>query len=89
VLVKDLRRDPRAAIRIDLEDRGTRHNMQFRGRRIASLSDDHQDRTRQITRKYVRGPSAAADVERRAAITRVHIELPPERLISHRCAAAP
>lgn len=82
VHVQDLRRDPRAAICIDIEDRRTRHNMQLRGRGIASVSHDHRDWTRRITRKYVRGRKGAADAERRAAMTRVHIELRPERLTS-------
>lgn len=81
VHVADLRRDPRAAICVDIEDRGSRQNRQIRGRGIAQLLTQHEEWTRRITLKYVHGPEAAADVERRSSMDRVLIRLRPERLI--------
>lgn len=81
VHVKDLRRDPRAAICIDVEDRHTRQNGQLRARGMAELHSAHEGWTRRITLKYVGGPSAIAEADRRAAMERVHIQLRPERLV--------
>lgn len=82
VHVDDIRRDPRAAICIDLEDRETRRNAQIRGRGLAELFPDHQAWTRRITLKYVPGPDALREAQRRASMGRVHIRLRAERLIS-------
>lgn len=79
--VLDIRRDPRAAICIDIEDRRSRRNSQIRGRGIAELLPEHAEWTRRITRKYVLGPDAAREAERRAAMDRVLIRLRPERLV--------
>lgn len=80
--VADIRRTPRAAICIDLEDRETRRNVQTRGRGIAELLPDHAEWTRRTTRKYVSGPDAESEADRRAAMLRVHIRLRPERLLA-------
>lgn len=81
VHVSDIRRDPRAAICIDVEDPETRRNCQIRGRGIAELLPEHEEWTRRITLKYVLGPDAAREAERRAAMDRVLIRLCPERLV--------
>lgn len=81
VHMRDLARDPRAAICVDLEDRRTRQNVQLRARGRAELSSAHEEWTRRITLRYVDGPSAVAEADRRAAMERVHIRLRPERLV--------
>lgn len=79
--VLDLQRDQRAAICIDVEDRQTRGNCQIRGRGFAELLPDHEEWTRRITLKYVHGPEAAREAQRRASMDRLLIRLRPERLV--------
>lgn len=81
VHVSEIRRDPRAAICIDVEDRQSRRNCQIRARGIAELLPRHEEWTGRITLKYVLGDDAAREAERRAAMPRVLIRLRPERLV--------
>ena len=85
--VKNLERDARAAICVDIEERetveGIRSNRQVKGHGLAQVRPDESgDWTRRITRKYVRGRDGEAAAERRAAMPRVVIELRPERLLT-------
>jgi hypothetical protein len=83
--VDDLRRDPRASIRIDVEEHvavsGVRANRQVGGRGIAELRPDVGGGwTRRITLKYVSGPEGAARATLRASQERIAIVLRPVRL---------
>jgi hypothetical protein len=81
-----LRVNPRAGVTIDVEDPerhdGQRPNRQVRGIGKAEvLGDDSAEWTRRITEKYLRGPAAASQIERRAQDERMVIRLKPERLL--------
>ncbi len=83
--VEDLRRDPRASIRVDIEDNaavdGVRANRQIGGSGIAELRPDADGAwTRRITLKYVTGADAETRAAMRAAQQRIVILLAPERL---------
>ena len=83
--VRDLRKDPRASIRVDVEDAtardGVRANAQLGGRGIAELRQDlGGEWTRRITLRYVRGPQGEARAALRAAQERVVIILRPDRI---------
>ncbi len=85
--VRRLERDPRAGICIDLEapERadGERPNRQVRAvGNVALFADADGTWTRRVTRKYVRGPAAAAREDRRAADPRVVIRLAPVKLVA-------
>lgn len=83
--LEDLRRDPRASIRVDVEDAvavgGVRANCQVGGRGIAELRPDVGGTwTRRITLKYVTGSDGEARAAMRSAQERIVIVLKPERL---------
>ncbi len=85
--VRDLRRDPRAAICVDVEERqavdGVRANAQVRGRGRTVLAPDEAGYwTRRISKHYVPAPDGDALAERRAAMSRPVIMLRLERLIA-------
>ena len=86
--VRNLRLNPKASLCIDTEqvlDDGTRPNQQVKGAGQAELfPDDGGNITREITRKYVRGPIAAAELERRGKMIRTVIRLRPRRLVGLR-----
>ena len=79
--VRNLRRDPRASLCIDTEQvrgDGQRPNQQVKGAGQAELFPDDGG---EITRKYVRGALAPAEIERRGRMIRTAIRLRPERLV--------
>ena len=83
--LRDLERDPRASVRIDVEEPiavgGVRRNQQVGGRGFAELRPDREGEwTRRITLKYVTGPEGAARATLRAAQPRVLIVFRPEKL---------
>jgi len=83
--VEDIRRDPRASIRIDVEERtavgGVRANRQLGGRGVAEVRADVGGAwTRRITLKYVVGSDGETRAAMRAAQERMLIVLRPERL---------
>jgi len=83
--LEDLRRDPRASIRVDSEEpasvRGVRANRQAGGRGLAELRADVGGAwTRRITLKYVSGEEGDERARLRAAQDRIVIVLRPERL---------
>lgn len=85
--VRNLERDDRAAICVDVEDRrsagGVRRNRQVKARGLARVRVDEKGAwTRRITLKYVRGEDGEAVARRRAAMPRVAIELRSERLLA-------
>ena len=83
--VRNLRLDPKASVCIDVEqvlDDGQRPNQQVKGAGRAELfPDDGGEITREITRKYARGPLAPAEIERRGKMIRIAIRLRPSRLV--------
>jgi nitroimidazol reductase NimA-like FMN-containing flavoprotein (pyridoxamine 5'-phosphate oxidase superfamily) len=83
--VRNLRLNPKATVCIDVErvhSDGRRPNQQVKGAGQAEIfSDADGDITREITRKYVRGPLAPAEIERRGRMVRVAIRLRPMRLV--------
>lgn len=83
--LRDLARDPRASIVIDIEERvsvGIRHNRQVRARGEAELFPDPDGYwTRRITLKYVRGSEGKSTAEARASDSRVVIKLIAGELI--------
>jgi nitroimidazol reductase NimA-like FMN-containing flavoprotein (pyridoxamine 5'-phosphate oxidase superfamily) len=83
--VMDLRRDPRASIRIDHESPtatdGVRENAQVGARGEAELRRDGAGEwTYRITLKYVRGDDGLTRAEMRAAQDRVLIVLRPKHI---------
>ena len=68
--VRNLRLNPKASVCIDIEqllDDSHRPNQQVKGAGEAEVFPDKGGTTtREITRKYVRGALAAAEIERRA-----------------------
>jgi nitroimidazol reductase NimA-like FMN-containing flavoprotein (pyridoxamine 5'-phosphate oxidase superfamily) len=83
--VRNLHLNPKATVCIDVEQvlsDGERPNQQVKGAGRAEIfPDERGDITREITRKYVRGPLARAEIERRGNMIRVAIRLRPERLV--------
>ena len=83
--VRNLHLNPKAAVCIDVEKTlsdGRRPNQQVKGAGQAEIfPDEGGEITREITRKYIRGPLAPAEVERRGNMVRVAIRLRPERLV--------
>jgi len=81
--LRNLERDPRAAICVDTEEpSGRRANRRIRARGRAELLPDDGDWTRRITRKYVQGAEGEAAADRRAAMKRVVIRVRPESLLA-------
>lgn len=85
--VRRLRHDARAGFVVDLEagelSDGQRPNRQVRIVGDTALSDDtHGDWTRVITHRYLRGPGAKTQTEKRSAQQRVVIELLPTTIIA-------
>ncbi len=85
--LRNLRRDPRAAISVDTEADvavgGVRANRRVRAQGRAVLGPDVGGQwTRRITLKYVPGPDGETAATRRAAMPRVVISLRPERLVA-------
>jgi hypothetical protein len=86
--IANLRRDPRAAICVDVEaadttPSGVRPNASVKARGLARLTPEIDGFwTRRITEKYVAGEAGAARARLRAAMRRVVIELRPVRLLS-------
>ena len=79
--------DPRAGLLIDWEapERldGERPNRQYRAVADAELSpDDAGTITREITRKYLRGPAEDAMTRRRASHERMVIRLVPREVVA-------
>jgi nitroimidazol reductase NimA-like FMN-containing flavoprotein (pyridoxamine 5'-phosphate oxidase superfamily) len=83
--VRNLRRDPKASVCVDVErlaPDGQRPNQQVKGAGEADLYPDEGGRvTREITLKYVRGPLAATEAERRGRMDRLVIRIEPRRLV--------
>ena len=87
--LRNLERDPRAAICVDTESdaaiRGVRENRRVRAQGHAELGPDKDGQwTRRITLKYVPGADGEAAAARRAAMPRAVITLRPERLLAQR-----
>jgi nitroimidazol reductase NimA-like FMN-containing flavoprotein (pyridoxamine 5'-phosphate oxidase superfamily) len=85
--VRRLRANPSASICIDIEeperDDGERPNRQLRAVGTAIVEADAGGRrTARITRKYLHGPGAEGQTERRSSHDRVVIRLKPEQLIA-------
>jgi hypothetical protein len=85
IQLRNLKRDPRASITVDIEQAdsgmGFRSNKQVKARGRARLFGDDGRWTRRITFKYLSGPKAEEAAERRAAMPRLVIELRPETLV--------
>jgi len=83
--VRNLHLNPKATVCIDVEQvlgDGQRPNQQVRGAGQAEVfPDSGGEITREITRKYVLGPLAPAEIERRGTMVRVVIRLRPQRLV--------
>jgi nitroimidazol reductase NimA-like FMN-containing flavoprotein (pyridoxamine 5'-phosphate oxidase superfamily) len=83
--VKNLQFNSKATVCVDIEQvlsDGQRPNQQVKGAGHAEIfSDEQGEITREITRKYVSGPLAPAEIERRGSMVRVAIRLRPERLV--------
>jgi nitroimidazol reductase NimA-like FMN-containing flavoprotein (pyridoxamine 5'-phosphate oxidase superfamily) len=87
--LRNLARDPRAAICVDTEARepvdGIRAHRRFRAQGLVEAAPDHGGYwTRLITLKYISGPDGEEAAERRAAMPRVVITLQPERFLAQR-----
>jgi PPOX class probable F420-dependent enzyme len=87
--LRNLVREPRAAICVDVEARepvdGIRATRRVRAQGLAETTADNGGYwTRRITLKYVPGPDGEAAAKRRAAMPRVVITLRPERLLAQR-----
>ena len=85
--LRNLQRDPRAAVAVDIEDETARHGIratrQVKGKgRAEILEDDGGAWTRRITLKYVPGDEGQALAERRAAMDRWLIRVAPGRLVA-------
>ena len=85
--VRRLRRDPRATICVDDEaperPDGERPNRQVRASGAVEIFDDVDGAVaRSITAKYLHGPAAAAQADRRAAEARVVLRLVPDELVA-------
>jgi PPOX class probable F420-dependent enzyme len=85
--LRNLERDPRAAVNVDTEEResagGRRPNRRVRAQGEAELfSDGDGAWTRRITLKYISGEEGEAAAARRAALPRVVIRLRPLRLLA-------
>ncbi len=86
--LRNLRREPRAGICVDIEAgmpvaSGVRPNASVKAWGMASLKTDTGGQwTRRITLKYVSGDAGLARAEFRAQMDRVVIELRPGRLLS-------
>jgi hypothetical protein len=86
--LRNLARDPRAAVCVDVEEPqespGVRPNRQVKGYGHAVLQPDvGGDWTRRITLKYLHGRDGETRAEARAAMARTVIEFRPERLMTH------
>lgn len=85
--LKRLAANPQAGVGIDVEDEervdGHRPNRQVRAIGNAELFPDHDASwTTRITKKYLKGPGAAASIASRAADERVVIRLRPTNLVA-------
>jgi PPOX class probable F420-dependent enzyme len=85
--LRNIERDPRVALCVDVEERevvdGHRPNRRIRAQGEAELApDDGGTWTRRITLKYVRGEEGERAAERRAPMARVVIRLLPVRLLA-------
>jgi hypothetical protein len=85
--LRNLARDPRAAVCVDTEERaavaGVRANRQVKGSGPAELFRDEGGAwTARITRKYVPGAAGEEEARRRTALPRMGVRLRPERLIA-------
>ncbi len=82
--VKDLQRNPRCGLCVELEKinaDGARPNWQVRVAGAARLYADAKGTwTRRISTKYMQGNDAQQQIARRAASDRLVIELAPQRL---------
>ena len=86
--LRNLARDPRAAVCVDTEEHdaidGHRPNRRVRARGDAQLFRDDGEWTRRITRKYVTGPEGERTAERRASMSRVVIRIRPVKMLAQR-----
>lgn len=85
--LRNLERDPRAAVSVDTEERksagGRRPSRRVRAQGEAELFPDEDGAwTRRITLKYVQGEEGEAAADRRAGMPRVVIRLRPLRLLA-------
>jgi PPOX class probable F420-dependent enzyme len=85
--LRNLERDPRAALCVDTEvrtsTRGRRPNRRVRAQGVAELFRDEDGRwTRRITLKYIRGEEGEARAADRAAMPRIVIRLRPLRMLA-------
>lgn len=85
VQLRNLQRDPRATICVDVEgadsDEGYRPNRQVKAKGKVRLYDDDGTWTRRITKKYVSGPQGERTADERASMPRLVIELRAEQLV--------
>ncbi len=85
--LRHLARDRRAQVCVDIESgcavEGQRANTMVRGRGRAEVFPDSGGVwTRRITLRYIPGDQGRLQADRRAAMDRYVIRLPPERLIA-------
>lgn len=83
VQLRNLQRDPRATICIDIEgpdEGGYRPNRQVKAKAKVRLFPDDGEWTRRITLKYLSGPEGEETAEQRASHRRLVIELRPDKV---------